>query len=421
MGQTIEQLENALLAWEDLFRVHEARVRIGLQTGLRKPEELVGPVRHWRELRNHLLSLRGGDFDYDRFCHREEGTGLTTGIARQLIPAKHLDKIDEVLGELYQSLPLQLASWTISSRRVFNLNEDMVQRFLEADYSHYTWSDLLWPFDAFFIQLETPVKESDGFEFSGLLISSVYDVCPSHPMGSKEGFECLPFHTLLHGRTLRQEFMDEKERERFEDDLRHKRWIKLNRRVQKFMLGMSGMSHQQSIEVFDRLASGQDLGSVEVHPQELPAGSVNPLCWEKTDPIRSDGFGSPMGKIIAGLCLYLEALPPGVADAYSWRHTSAPTGLKRELRKIVTDGAQVCEVADLHTISPETMTLFPQTLREGPAYAVTPHWRRGHMRRRPGHGNDPNAPRDVEVKPAHIHKDQLPIGAVSGGAISKVR
>lgn len=417
MTQTINLLENALCAWEDLFLIYEARVRTGVAAGTRSKEELLGPVRHWRELRNHLLSLAGADFDVARFCHGKHGTGLLSGIGREIAAEYlHIDTdMPTPLDGLYESLPLQLASWTISSRRVFNLSNDMVERFLAADYSRYTWSDLLWPFDSFFLSFESPVTADDS-EIGGLLVSSVYGVCPDHKLAAAEGFECLTFHTKADGDyVLPEQILTPQERMRFENDIRQKRWIKLNRRIGSTWSRFLNIDPNEALRAY---ASGDPStvaqASMPFHP---PAGYAYPVCWDKHAAVQSGDAGQIVGKIIAGLCLYLEALPAGSVDTYSWRQTASVTA-KRDLRKIVTDGAQVCEVADFHTLSPETMTLFPQTLREGPAYSVTPHWRRAHYRRRPGSG--PDAPRDVEVRSALIHKDQLPKGAVPGGAMSTV-
>jgi hypothetical protein len=147
-----------------------------------------------------------------------------------------------------------------------------------------------------------------------------------------------------------------------------------------------------------------------------PGVAEMPYGGEKEEPI---GDELP-AKILAGLCLYLEALPAGMVENYPW-HQSVQIKSRREIRKIITDGEQVCRVNDFHIISPDTMTLFPETLRTGPAYSVTPHWRRAHYRRKKGQGHNPNAPRDVYVGPAKIHEDQLPKGAVVGGAVSNVK
>ena len=129
MGQTVELLENALRVWEDMCLVDEARIRTGIASGLHKPDEYYGPTRHWRELRNHLLMLKGGDFDVKRF--------LASG-AQATDPLRLVGK-----DNLFHSFPLQLASWTLSSRRVFHLSAEMIERFSVADYSHYKRSDLL--------------------------------------------------------------------------------------------------------------------------------------------------------------------------------------------------------------------------------------------------------------------------------------
>ena len=419
MGHTVQLLENALRGWEDFLLIYEARVRVGIQSGLRSREELAGPVRHWRELRKHLLEIRGADFDATRFCYREGGTGLTSGVVAEAFLTEEDMAIAEATNanSFYASLPMQLASWTVSSRRVFHLSDEMVERFLAADYSHYRWGDLLWPFDSFFIEFESPVQDNQNWEFSGLLVSSVYGVCPEHTFASEEGFECLTFCTKLDGETTPESIMDEKDRERLENDMRHQRWVKLNRRVTNVFAKLVGSTPP---ELAKFVLTGEAPQRLDGRVFTPPAGFGKPVCWEKDQPIQAGPFGERLGKIIAGLCLYLEALPPSVSSSYRW-HTPERLAAKRDVRKIVIDGELVCNVADFHTLSPETMTLFPETLRAGPGYSVTPHGRRGHWRRAPGQGNNPNAPRSIEVKPTIIHRDQIPEGGAIGGATTYIK
>src|SRR5665213_129830 len=94
MARTVTFLENALQAWEDSFLLSEARIRTGIITGTRRPEEFVGPVRHWRVFRNHLRSLKGEVFDVGRVCHRAAGLGLTTGVVRELCAAELGNMLD---------------------------------------------------------------------------------------------------------------------------------------------------------------------------------------------------------------------------------------------------------------------------------------------------------------------------------------
>ncbi len=398
MAQTVNLLENALRGWEDTCLLTEAQYLLGIQNGVHDKSELTGPARYWRELRKHILSLKGGDFDESRFCYPLDEGGSLFGAA-------------DFLGDLYAGLPLQLASWTISSRRVFYLSDDLLERFLAADYSHYVWSDLLWPFDSFFIQMETPViDEIGGMTLDGLLISSVYGVCPESTLGSKEGFECLTFCSELEGKKLPTSLLSPADRMHIENDIRQRRWSKLTKRVRTFLHNV--LRDVNGMENVKNLSFDEDIHFL----LPVPAGFGRPICWEKDQPIGD----FPLAKVIAGLCLYLEALPVDITDSSMWR-TPVKLHAQRDVRKLVTDGEQICQVADFHVISPETITLFPQLLRDGPAYTVTPHWRRGYMRRAKGEGKNPNAPKTIEVKPTVIHRDQMPEGAVPGGAISIVR
>jgi hypothetical protein len=384
MGQTVQLLENALRAWEDLYLIDEATTRLGIESGIRKSQELVGPVKHWRELRNHLLMIQGNDFDLRRFMLPKDLSDS---------PLSHSSMM-ATWDNCFQHLPLQLASWVLGSRRVFQLTDDLVERFTAADYSNYKWSDLLWPFNAFAIQLESPVNAFDDsdYQLQMFLVTSVYQVCEEGLLDPDRTMEFGMFYSKRDGNVMPSEFLDSKERDRLDDDLRHKRWNKVRKRI---------------IPIGQKLVNGEMM---------YPPGSTDPYAVDKSDFVDD----SNPSKIIAGLCLYLEALPTEVTENYPWRQT-VPIKTQREVRKIITDGELVCQVNDFNVISPETISLFPETLRAGPAYSVTPHWRRGHFRRARGQGKNPNAPKTIEVKPALIHKDQLPEGAVPGGAQSSVR
>lgn len=389
MGQNVHLLENALRAWEDLRLIDEVVQRLAIRDGRKRPEDLIRPLKDWRELRKHLLnaSAPGFEFDFERFC----------GFANE----------DETMiqgkANLYQELPLQLASWTASSRRVFSLSEDLVMRFVSADYSHYQWSDLLWPFDSFVINLEQPlvIKGTDGIyrTLALILVSSICKISAdfSHGDDRRDGFEIAPYYSTVDGKELPTELLGRKEHAQLDDHLRHKRWEKVDKRK-------------------SRLAN-HIVNALDQSNNELPPGNGDPHLVLKDGLINQ---GVNVAKIIAGLCLYLEALPGKTVDSYRW-HSTPAIAARREVRKVITDGELICQVEDFNVISPNTITLFPETLRAGPAYTVTPHWRRAHYRRAKGQGKNPLAPRDVYVGPSLIHKDQLPEGAVPGGSQSSVR
>lgn len=382
MGQSVLLLENALRSWESFRLIKEyGRRRSGY---LGKSEPISPDVLHWRELRPHLLHVPHRGFDHAKFCSD-----------------------DPVFGHL----PIQLASWIASSRRVFHVTEELMLRFAAADYSNYCWSDLLWPFDSFAISFDGMLGNlrPDCTEYGNfMLITSMRTLCPDYPYGEPEGFEIALF---VDGQGPRTQFSGKLELgadylRRPETLLAAKDHLWLDENVQKRRWSYL---ERHAGEIADSFHSRCDLNG-------LPPGYDIPTPFRKDERINS---ASPIKKVIAGLCLYLEALPPGVGET-SW---GTPTSIKapRGVRKIITEETKVCEVMDFHTISPETMTLFPETLRKGPAYTVTPHWRRAHYRRAPGQGKNPDAPRTIQVKSALVHKDQLPEGAVPGGAISTIR
>ncbi len=384
MSHTIDILENALRAWEDIFLLEEATTRQNIRNGLRKPEHLVGPIKYWRELRSHLLSIRGHDFDDRKFI-----------LPENLNYSPFSTITEDGRRNTYENLPLQLASWILSSRRVFQLSNELIERFIAADYSTYKWSDLLWPFEAFVIQLESPVEafvDSEDFQIQMLMVTSIHNVCKEGTIDADRTMELGMFFTRRGEGDMPHEFFNQKDRDGLNDAVRNKRWDKLRKRL---------------MPIGQKLINGEFM---------FPPGSTDPYSVDTSQFVDD----SNSAKIIAGLCLYLEALPIHTFQNYGWTE-SVKARLPRDVRKIITSGELICQVEDFHVLSPETMSLFPETVLKGPAYTVTPHWRRGHYRRARGQGNNPDAPRDVYVKPALIHQDQVPQGAVPGGAISSVK
>jgi hypothetical protein len=390
MGKAIQLLDNALRAWEDLQLINEAYLRYRTHMGERKSQDLLPPFKYWRQLRKQLLMASTQGFDFTRFCHLEdpsEGDFLYAGTEC-----------------FFNEVPLQVASWITSPRRVFTLSEDMVQRFISADYSNYNWSDLLWPFDSFFINLEKPLvfetkKENGGnASLGGALVTSISQICPNYPRVEEDGFEIGYFFTAENGNEYPTGILSESDHRWLSQHLLNRQWRKVGKHLSN---------------------ATQILFSPDQDPQvrKFPAGGIDPQVLKKGAKVKE--AESICASIIAGLCLYLEALPSGIVESYGWGQASPKA--RRDVRKIITDEEQVCCVEDFHVISPSTMSLFPETLRQGPVYTVTPHWRRAHYRRARGQGKNPNAPRNVYVGPTLIHKEQVPEGALPGGSVSSAR
>ncbi len=395
MGQAIKLLENALCAWEDYRLLDEAFVRVGIRNGSLKQEDLLPPVKHWRELRRHFLLPPTQRFNHSRFC---DWGGLTEENSLFSGPELMSEK-----GIFFEEFPLQLASWIASSRRVFTLSEELALRFVSADYSNYKWSDLLWPFDSFLINLEKPltfVREAGSTttgNISGAIVTSISRISEGYPGVEPDGLEIGFFYSGKNGTAFPTEVLTRSEHRQLNDHLVNKRWVKVLKRLER-------------AQDFLRLGeAGNQL--------DQPAGCMAPSVFKKDELIVE---GSVTANLVAGLCLYLEALPSGIVESYGWGKAASPT-TRRDVRKIITDEEQICCVEDFHVISPDTMSLFPETLRQGPAYTVTPHWRRAHYRRARGQGNNPNAPRDVYVAPTLIHREQVPEGALPGGSVSSLR
>lgn len=366
MPKTIEVLEEALQNWEDYCLWNE--VLWG-----DKPQDNPSPKK-WRQFRNYLLNYQSGPVSKDYF------SGMTNG------------PTEEMGNDLpYRTLPLQLLAWTIHSRRVFNLPEEMIDRFVSVSYDGLQWGDLLWPFDSFLVLIEG--QRSGGGELKGFLVTHplalVGDLLP-------EAIDLIQCRSLFQSANA----------------------AKLTHTDRRSLQEFARVKNPNPAKLLKKL---KRLGSDSERIPFANLGAVEPIQFiPKGDIGRTIENAKPMVKmylsILAGLCLYLEQLPAQVVESPQWKPYQPKV---RDVRGLITSGAEVCDVGNFHTISPQTLT---QALEKTnwPARSVTPHWRRAHYRRARGTGHDPNAPRTVLVKATLIHKDKVPPGALVGGSVSKL-
>lgn len=380
MAYTVNALEASLRAWEDLYFLDELAGMVA--TAIGKPlDGLPGTASHWAEFRSYLLNFKDGDFDINRFCDRNDDIQFASS--------------------LFDSMyPINVAAWTIGSRRVFGLTKELQEKFLAAEYKKVRWSDLLWPFKSFAIALEEPLVEQSVHSRKGsvesrfLLVTSCYEIT-GDDVGLDEGFECRMFwNDPGEGENLNV-ILSERERAELREDVRRKNWARIGRKVVQYRRRLGQM----------RMLPGSVLGW---------RAQLNEPLFNRAP----DNLATATMKLVAGLCLYMESLPSSARSDNDWR-TYVPSS-SRGVRGVITDERQVCEVVDFHVRSPDTLAVFPRVPKPA-GYTVKPHWRVAYKRRRRGEGHIPDAPRVVEVPSTFVHKDQMPPDAIVGGAVTKVR
>lgn len=378
MSERVMRIDQALRFWEDYYFVHGLLVQHGMWTSVQYGAiPFAGPLMHWHEFRSYLLQVTQDQiFDTTRF----EGS----------------DRTRLALGPPAM-IPRSLATWTQHSRRVFEVDGELQSLLAAMSFGDVRWNDILFPFKAFAITLDRPLGfrntgSEQGLEFDAFLV--YYDFDP-----------IIGENRLLIG-CLSPQLADYRPLGQFGKQEWRKAVSKRKLRVE---------------EIFNEFHSAVDTGL---------------FCWfsvanehfEKGKLADTDFTNSPVReflnaedeqlclmaellRIVGGFCLYLMSLPPGSPHRSSWH---PPSGRSPDPRAITRE-TQVCEVSSVFTLSSEERTVFGGNI-DSLGRELCTHFRRGHYRRAPGTGNDPDAPRIVLVQPALVRRDRLQPGTQPGGA-----
>jgi hypothetical protein len=170
------------------------------------------------------------------------------------------------------------------------------------------------------------------------------------------------------------------------------------------------------------------VASLDINLIEDSVGGVTTLVSSLGD-LTTLEWGEPAGEpavfekqqdpfhLVSAFIAYLSTLPPGSPYLSDWTAKSKSyLRNKRGARdpRSITDGARICTVSSSYVLSQAEQAVIGRREQTG-TYQVRPHFRRGHFRRRPGHGHDPAAPRVVWVRPTLVRADRLPPGGIPGG------
>lgn len=146
-------LEYALCVWESkaFYLNFVSAYNRHNETGDVLP--IKGPLKHGHEFRKFLLS-RKETFDTARFFGPNE-------VALKM----------DVIKSLAAFLPIELHDWSISSRRVYAMSEDLQMLLQIASLKNVCWSDITWPFPSFALNLPFPIRNALGVTFRTMLVS----------------------------------------------------------------------------------------------------------------------------------------------------------------------------------------------------------------------------------------------------------
>jgi hypothetical protein len=169
----------------------------------------------------------------------------------------------------YCQLPASLAAWTMHSRRVYRLSQDLQRILLVTSLERIRWTDVLLPFPSFAIELYEPVRQ----DFKFILITTDYD----------EG-DSTPFLTMRCFTESQSQYvpLDMLSRERIQTLVHRKNWreaeVCINERFRRASRALNGAVIRFESSRFDDCSGSSWVppcsGSTTPPEGGLPGGAV---------------------------------------------------------------------------------------------------------------------------------------------------
>ena len=392
--ELIKPIEGLLRSWEDMNLFANYMVRSHEFVRKQPPYEMEGPVKHWDELRSYLLhSIEMADFDTERF------------ISMQQLP----------MSNVLATLPFVLFKWMRESRRVFHIDNDLHKLLDAISLDNVEWSDVLFPFDSFFITFNEPVVF--GFEKNPVSVSCI-SVCKM----KKGELQGLNSKNYLQFRIIEQEqgyLIPARVRSSIKRAMDANNWKKAQalikrehaRVVKKEYTGESVFALEFDTLVGKKVSeSVRDL--LELQWGQKPEEYIERLESYELVEHEAHQVWDWAVRVVIGMCLYLKTLPTKSSCKTEWSQV-----IKKGIvdKKAITREAQVCTVTSMHELSADEQEAVNSiNKRKGSGFEKCAHYRRGHWRRSPNSKTD--APKCIMVRPTLVRADRLPKGAVPGGA-----
>lgn len=287
-----------------------------------------------------------------------------------------------------RTFPAFIAEWNATSRRVFQLGEE-TQRLLEvAEYGELELDDLVIPFPCFIIRLATPITYGErkfttvGFSQATLARETTSEdrPCWSYVLLSDDTeYEPLPIRKV----------------EKLTENLTK---TKKTGDVFQTLVSMMSTIIGKTIPMINIPINGTLLPSVV---------EIKSTRDEDTHTLRK------LHSTVINLMAVVGRLG-SVGSSGKSINGVPPDG--------VSSTENVFDISGLSVLSDAIETGAPTnepSCNKG-SRKVTPHWRRRHLRRRPGMGHIPDAPRDVKVPATLVLGDFLEIGTLPVGGTTKL-
>lgn len=388
MRKMIDVLENALRGWEDNGFLRSILKVVKEKTGMNEDIFTCGfpeIMLNWRDLREHLMQAQAGvEFDTERFL----GGASFQGMSGSNLPVSHNNV-----------LPLALWQWTKWSRRVFQVQEDL-QALLRVTSFHKDLlaGDIHLPFPAFLMTLARPIRhvlEDGGTE----LYDSIFAfTIPQEIVGNADA-RILGLFMFSTGKS-EYRGVGTFDRDAMRKALHRGDYQKVIKKL---------MGPQQRVDAFSR---SDWFTFVRLDNLRELLGNEKKLESE------GGGAGIECLRLVLGLACYLRMLPSGSMHQSAWKK---PPKSDRPDPRAITNAAEVCMVTSMHALTfEERERFFSESMSTG--REASAHFRRGHWRRPPGSGNDPEAEKIILVRPTMVRQDRLKPGEeIAGGTIAVIK
>lgn len=379
----VNRLEESLRIWEDICAYAHWMARfVNKFTGGNANAVLNGPTLHSKTFRSALLQALNSpllEFDSDKY--------LGTQVVADQIGAIHW-------------LPLHLWLWTQSSRRIYRLTPELQLLLTATAPKGMKWEDISLPFDSFAVSLGSPITEPKNGKLYDLMLVSRCAL-------DTEGIEGYPaiYILLLNQEVCKYRPLTKLECNAIEFNFKKSKAKKVERSLRKL---------DKATRVCHAIMAVFPL-SLEIEQEEVLVLSLNSDGCQTFDSLP---LLKQVRRIVAGLPLYLQTLPPAGSKESSWKPIDQKTANPDP--KSIANESLVCALSSTHKLTSIERELIGLDVRgekkHGSGHEVRAHFRCGHWRRPPGHGNDPTASRTIWVKPAIVRRDRLPPSSLPGGA-----
>lgn len=366
--RAVLRLDQTLRYWEERCFLLNAETQLARGVGVRPRVPFSGPIVHYPDLRGHLLRSYDEEFDKERFL------GSDMRIADRLSPLS--------------SFPYALYEWSKHSRRIFRISEDLQVQLENTSLDGVLWSDVKFPFDAYGIELESPISLSDDTSQDFILVHG-FDLG-----NRRRGIVIRMLPTKLD----EVHFLSKKERQTVTNLTTRRKWDRLNRWLLEFS---SEHPDVLSFPSFHLDTTSLDLPVLDTEALLQYIANLGDDRSPMDDMDRRRHYWRRAAELVVGFNLYLKQLPSSSPNMSDWQRTIStpdPTA--------ITNEAEVCYITSTHPLTRDQIDHLKGSGRGG--YEMPWHMRRGYWSRKPGQGHIPDAPKVVWHPPQEIRADRRP-------------